>query len=321
MSQSNLAVQPPEEQPQVSQASSGASQPNQAPSNPARKVGAQKTRSPEQQAEIERIGRINPYVGVQRDEDLFTCFNHWSDLKICARVLTIDRLGLSKAIDHYTRQTSKRRGDLLQVPAPVAAIEMEQHGSATNLFLLILEFLCNPLDCGSLRDLRSRTWGTLKVYGVKLLIVNYAELLSFAALNELVRTSEKLGISIVLAGSPYLNDLLDPNGNRKKRYVNVYNTFRKYHQFNLLSVSDTATIIQEWERVGLRWANPLNLTTDSAIVKLLHERSQGQLRPLYENLREIAVWKLEHPGAQINPQNIDIALGNQYQPISKLRQF
>jgi DNA transposition AAA+ family ATPase len=229
-------------------------------------------------------------------------------------------LGLSKALFFYTQHYVKRRGDFLQVPVPVTYIEVEQHGSPTDLFLLILEFLSNPFDCRPLRDLRARTWGTLKGYGVKILIVNNADLLSFAAFNELVRISEKLKISVILAGSPLLNNIHDPGSNKKKRYINIHNIFLKYHQFDLLSRSDTATVIQAWENLGLRWSKPLNLASNPEIVTLLHEASQGQLRPLYEHLREITVWRLDHPKAQINPQNISQALSIQYQPISKFKQ-
>lgn len=322
MSKSNAAIQPPAEEPRhspqqkVDAEGAGNTQANVAIQQP----GQQPSRSPEQQVEVERIGRIETYVGVQRDQDLFDRLDYWRDLKICARVTTFDRLGLSKALDYYTKQRIKRRGDFLQLPAPVAYIEMEQHGSPTDLFLLILEFLSNPFDCRPLRDLRARTWGTLKGYGVKILIVNQADLLSFAAFNELVRISEKLKISVILTGPPYLNDILDPNSNKKKRYINIHNTFLKYHPFNLLSGKDTATVIGEWEKSGLKWSKPLNLASNAQIVALLHEASQGQLRPLYEHLREIAIWRLDHPKAQINPQNISQALGIQFQPISKLKQ-
>ncbi|HEY9830227.1 MAG TPA: AAA family ATPase [Stenomitos sp.] len=322
MSKSNAAIQPPEEEPRhspqqkVDAEGAGNTQANVAIQQP----GQQPSRSPEQQAEVERIGRIDTYVGVQRDQDLFDRLDYWRDLKICARVTTFDRLGLSKALDYYTNKRIKRRGDFLQLPAPVAYIEMEQHGSPTDLFLLILEFLSNPFDCRPLRDLRARTWGTLKGYGVKILIVNQADLLSFAALNELVRIAEKLKISVILAGPPYLNDSLDPNSNKKKRYINIHNTFLKYHTFHRLSLGDTATVIKEWEESGLKWSKPLNLASNPEIVKLLDEASQGQLRALYEHLREIAIWRLDHPKAQINPQNISQALGIQFQPISKLKQ-
>ncbi len=320
MSRSNVAIQQPDEEPHQSpKQKADAEGTHSTEANVARQQpGLQPSRSPEQQAEVERIGRIEPYVGVQRDFDLFDRLNHWRDLKICARVMTFDRLGLSKSLEYYTRQFVKRRGDFLQVPAPVAYIEVEQHRSPTDLFLLILEFLANPFDCKPLRDLRVRTWGTLKAYGVKTLIVNNADLLSFADFNELVRISEKLKISVILAGPPYLKDILDAKSPKKKRYINIHNTFLKYHQYNLLSLTDTATVIQTWDASGLHSSKPLNLASNPEIVKLLHTESDGLLRPLYEHLHEIAVWRLDHPKAQINPQNISQALGIQEQPISKL---
>lgn len=39
----------------------------------------QPIRSPEIQAEVERIGALEPYVAVGRDPVLFTCLNNWRD--------------------------------------------------------------------------------------------------------------------------------------------------------------------------------------------------------------------------------------------------
>ncbi|XGW00045.1 MAG: AAA family ATPase [Leptolyngbya sp. BL-A-14] len=319
MSQSNLAVQQPEGEPTPLQA-----QPREVDkSSPASgisvpKLGRQKERSPELQAEVERIGLIEPFVGLQRDEDLFTNLNHWSDLHICARIITMDRLGLVKSLKFYTQSQTKRRSGLLVTPAPVAYVEIEQNGSPTNLLLSILEFLVNPIDCGNLRQLRSRTWGTLKAYKVKILIVNNADLLSYAAFNELMRITEKLKISVVLGGSPCLNEILDPKALKKGKYINIHNTFLKWQPYSILSYDDIKTVITEWEK-SLNWPQPLNLWTNTEIVKKLDTTSQGQLRALYENLREIAVWKLDNPKAQINSKNISKALSNGYHPISKLQ--
>ncbi|GAB4371142.1 MAG: hypothetical protein Kow00121_12420 [Elainellaceae cyanobacterium] len=319
MHQSNLATQP-DEQPTSSDEQRRAGENSAAaPSISIPKLGLQKNRSPEQQAKVERIGQIEPFIGLQRDEVLFTTLNHWRELGICARVITMDRLGLAKSLMFYTQNSTKRRSGLLMTPAPVAYIEIEQHGSPTDLFLLILEFLVNPLDCGHLRQLRSRTWGTLKAYKVKILIVNNADLLSFAAFNELMRIAEKLRISVVLAGSPYLNEILDPKAASKNKYINIHNTFLKCHPYSTFTTKEVPTIITEWER-ALGWSQSLNLCSDKDIVTLLNDASQGQLRALYENLREIAVWKIDHPRAQINNKNISQALGLSYQPISKLQE-
>ena len=137
-------------------------------------------RLPEIQAEVERIGTIDPYVAVSRDEALFTCLNNWRDRRTCGRIMTVDRLGLFKALDYYTNQQTRRRGDLIRMPAPVAYIEVDDPGNGKNVFLSILDFLANPVSCGNPRDLRLRTWATIKKCGVKILVVNYADLLLFS---------------------------------------------------------------------------------------------------------------------------------------------
>ncbi|WNZ47373.1 ATP-binding protein [Leptolyngbya boryana CZ1] len=316
MSQSNLAVQPPEESRPSQEQSEASQSASSSPVKTAQKLGRQQKRSPGQQAEVERIGQIEPYVGLERDDALFTTLNHWRETGICGCVTTMDRMGLAKSLIFYAQSHIKRRGGLLMTPAPIAYIEIEQNGSPTDLLLLILEFLINPLDCGGLRQLRSRTWGTLKSLGVKLLIINNADLLSFKALNELVRISEKLKISVVLAGSPYLNDLIDAKHDKKKKYLTIYNTFLKQHPYSLLSTANIATAVATWEK-ELGWPKPLSLTSDKGNIDILEGSCQGQLRVLYENLREVAIWKIDNPKAQINPQNISTALGLCYQPISK----
>lgn len=319
MNQSNLAAQRPEGELTPSDVQPGkVEKPSIASSTPVPKLGAQKTRSPEQQAEVERIGQIKPFVGLQRDEDLFTRLNHWRELGICACVITMDRLGLAKSLKFYAQSHTRRRSGLLVTPAPVVHVEIEQPGSPIDLFGSILEYLVNPLDCGHLRQLRSRTWGTLKACKVKVLIVSNADVLSFAAFIELMRIAEKLGISVVLAGSPYLNEMIDPKAANKKKYIDIHNTFLKWHPYSILTKEDIPTVISEWER-NLGWSKPLNLCSNIDIVTSLESTSGGQLRALYDNLREIATWKIDHPQAQVNFRNIASALGLGYAPICRLQ--
>lgn len=241
MSQSNLAVQPPDEAHSNGKPAPEAARSSQAISATVPKLGNQKERSPQQQADVEKIRQVEPYAGLARDEELYTKLNDWRDLGTCTRITTTDRLGIMKSLLFYAGNNIRRKGGLLLTPAPVAYVEIEQHGSPTDLFLLTLAFLVNPLDYGSLRQLRSRTWGTLKDRKVKQLIVNNADFLSFAALTELMRIHEKLKISVILTGSPYLDSLLDPQAHKKQKYIPVHNTFLKYHPYSLMSKDDLKT--------------------------------------------------------------------------------
>jgi hypothetical protein len=262
-------------------------------------------RSPEIQAEIERIGTIDPYVAVGRDEALFTCLNNWRDRRTCGRIMTVDRLGLFKALNYYTKQQTRRRGDLIRMPAPVAYIEVDDPGNGKNVFLSILNFLANPVSCGNPRDLRLRTWATIKKCGVKILIVNYADLLLFSGLNELMRISEKCEIAVILCGTSRLDEILDAQ--HRKRYLPIHNTFLNHHRLSVLSVSETATVIKEWED-KLDWSKLMSLVTDTGIVKSLNQLSDGQIRPLYDLLKRIAIWHLDNPHIEINANNISTLL-------------
>jgi AAA domain len=269
------------------------------------KLWQQPIRLPEIQAEVERIGSHDPYVAVGRDTTLFSCLNNWRDRRTCGRIMTVDRLGLFKALDYYTKQQTRRRGDLIQMPASVAYIEIDDPGNGKNVFLSILDFLANPISCGNPRDLRLRTWATIKKCGVKILIVNYADLLLFSGLNELIRISEKRGISVVLCGTARLDEILDAQ--HRKRYLPIHNTFLNHHRLSVLSVSETATVIKEWED-DLGWSKPMNLATDTGIVKSLNQLSDGQIQPLYDLLKRIAIWHLDNPQIEINANNISMLL-------------
>ena len=265
----------------------------------------QPIRSPEIQAEVERIGSHDPYVAVGRDTTLFTCLNNWRDRRTCGRIMTVDRLGLFKALEYYTNQQTRRRGDLIRMPAPVAYIEVDDPGNGKNVFLSILDFLANPVSCGNPRDLRLRTWATIKKCGVKILIVNYADLLLFSGLNELMRISEKRGISVVLCGTSRLDEILDAQ--HRKRYLPIHNTFLNHHRLSVLSIGEITTVIKEWED-SLGWSKPMNLATDKDIIKNLNQSSDGQIQPLYDLLKRIAIWRLDNPNIEINPFNISKVL-------------
>ena len=53
-------------------------------------VWQEPNRSTEIQAEVERIGTIEPYVGLARDRDLFVCLNSWRDRRACGRIMSVD---------------------------------------------------------------------------------------------------------------------------------------------------------------------------------------------------------------------------------------
>ncbi|GFE68755.1 AAA family ATPase [Chroococcus sp. FPU101] len=268
----------------------------------------------EQLQEIERIGQISPYVGLARDLELFDCLNHWRDLRICGKVRTLDTLGLSKALAVYSEANTRRKGGLIQVPASVVYLEAEEKFTEKDILLSILLFLSNPFLFGTLRDLRKRVRGTLKDYKVKNIIVNNAHYLSYAEFNELMTIFKHLDISVVLAGLPRLDSTLDPKSvSQKEKFVCINDTFRQRCSYYTLSLADTITIVEKWESLALIGTKPMKLAENQEIVRKLHQASEGKLRLLYENLREVVTWYIKHPKAQINHFNVTKALSLDYE--------
>jgi hypothetical protein len=63
----------------------------------------------------------------------------------------------------------------------------------------------------------------------------------------------------------------------------------------------------------------MNLAVDKAIADNLHRSSEGQIRPLYDLLKQIAIWHLDNPHIEINPPNISKVLTNAQAPQVGLR--
>jgi hypothetical protein len=116
-----------------------------------------------------------------------------------------------------------------------------------------------------------------------------------------MRISEKRGISVVLCGTSRLDEILDAQ--HRKRYLPIHNTFLNHHRLSVLSMSETATAIGSWENT-LGISNPMGLATNETIVKSLNQLSDGQIQPLYDLLKRIAIWHLDNPHIEINANNI-----------------
>jgi DNA transposition AAA+ family ATPase len=176
------------------------------PTDGASSLVGQSGRSPEIQAEVERIGQADTYLALDRDEAFFKWLNDLRDARLCGYVVAAHGSGLARSCQFYRMRYVRRRGSLLEIPATVVYAEVEQYGSPSDLFISILQEFDHPLaQAGSLRDLRSRTWGTVKAYGVKILVIGNADCLTLEAFNELIRIYSKLRIPVVLVGTDYLS--------------------------------------------------------------------------------------------------------------------
>lgn len=280
----------------------------------AKKQAAEESRrAPKIQAEVERIGKADTYFPLDRDTELFDWLDDQRDVKLCGYVTSATGSGLLKACQLYRTQYVKRRGTLLEVPATVIYAEIEQHGGPTDLYCSILSEIGHPLtNVGTLRDLRSRAWGTLKGYGVKILIIGNADYLTLEAFNELIDVFTKRRIPVILVGTYYLSDTVLER--KSLPYVRVHDSFLESYEFPNITEEDIIEVVDDWEQKFLAEDGRLNLTQIQSVISYLRIKSGGLIEPLYDLLRKIAIVKLDEPSFELNQANLTKKFGRRREP-------
>lgn len=275
-------------------------------------------RSPKIQAEVERIGKADTYLPLDRDTELFDWLDDQRDAKLCGYVTSATGSGLLKACQLYRMQYVKRRGTLLEIPATVIYAEIDQHGGPTDLYYSILEEVGHPLtNIGALRDLRSRAWGTLKSYGVKILIVGNADYLTLEGFNELIDIFTKRRIPIILVGTYYLSDNILER--KSLPYVRVHDSFLEPYEFPNLTEEDIIEVVDDWEQKFIPEDGRLNLARMDSVISYLKLKSGGLIEPLYDLLRKIAILKLDEPSFELSQANLTRKFGRRKEPKVKFK--
>jgi hypothetical protein len=255
-------------------------------------------RSSAAQVEVERIGQADTYHILDRDIELFDWLDDQRDAKLCGYAIGLQGSGLPKSCQFYRMKYVKRRGRLLQVPAPVLYAEVHQHGGPTDLYHSILEEIGHPLArLGKLRDLRLRTWGTLRDYGVKILMIGNADYLKLEAFNELIDIFGQLQISVVLVGTDTLEETLNLSSSAYRR---VHDAFLDSFDFHNLTKEDIKEVIEDWEEKFLSQNAQLNLSQITEVCQFLELKSKGRIEPLYDLLRKLAILKIDEPELQLS---------------------
>jgi hypothetical protein len=287
-------------------------------SNTSLQLAEELRRSPESQAEVERIGKANTYLPLDRDTELFDWLDDQRDAKLCGYVTSATGSGLLKACQLYRTQYVKRRGTLLEIPATVLYAEIEQHGGPTDLYCSILEEIGHPLaNVGALRDLRSRAWGTIKGYGVKLLVIGNADYITLEGFNELIDIFSKLRIPVILVGTYYLSDNILER--KSLPYVRVHDSFLESYEFPNLTEEEIIEVVDDWEAKFLRENRRLNLTQIESVVSYLRLKSGGLIEPLYDLLRKIAILKIDEPHFELDQYNLTKKFGRRKEPKVKFK--
>lgn len=259
--------------------------------------------SPKIETEIERISTDSPFIKTQRDDDFHVWLNNQRDSKTCGLVLSAHRSGISEACKDYRLQHVKYRGAVLLLPVSVVYIRVSSGCTPAQLFVEALQALNRNLKFGRIGDLRRRVRGTLREYGVKLLIIDDAHYLKLKALRELVQIHEFLKIPIILSGTGELYDQL------KSEWKQVHNSFLSVHAFSAMTLDQTGSVVEKWLEF-LGWEEESDLLYEDVLTKL-HQKTGGLTGPLNDTLQMIAIQALKQGLRRLDEGTIEAVLKGQ----------
>lgn len=252
--------------------------------------------SSELDLKAQRIKEFDPYIQTPREQAYFDWLKERKAVLHSGVVFTSDDVGLAKASQVYRAHYSKQKGGLYRIPMPVLYVEMHDPGRPRDVFITLLEGLGHQFRFGPLRDLRKRTWATLRDFRVEMILVNHADSLTFEAMKELVYIKTHCKISTMLLGDCQLKEILS-----RRKYTGIYNHFLNFHSFRPLAKPEFQLVIQAWEQMSCDFAPSLGLKGKESLA-FLYERTGGLVEPLYDVLKGIAYDRL------LSPNELDLTL-------------
>ncbi|MBD1847765.1 TniB family NTP-binding protein [Cyanobacteria bacterium FACHB-63] len=215
-------------------------------------------------------------------------FHQWLDEKRTARqpcrVVGDSRTGKTIACDTYRLKHPPTLISGQPPHIPVVSWQSPPDSGNRDLFEGILQALRYQLNRGTLSEIRSRVYRTLKACQVEMLIVDEAHRLRPRTFSELQDILDVLQIAIVLVGTDRLDAVM-------RRDEQVYRRFIASHRYERLTSTQLVETSAIWETHVLRLPEPSNLGS-AKMQKILGPVTGGYLGLLDRILRESAVRSL-----------------------------
>lgn len=186
---------------------------------------------------------------------------------------------------------------------PVICIQVPQECGVKEVFEIILRYFNYQVVKETVAELRVRTLQILEVCQVEILIFDEANQLKLKTLAEVRAISDNLQISVILAGTDRLDEVI-------KRDEQVYNRFRDCYRFKKLSGDDFVRTVKIWEQHVLQLPTPSNLTSQT-MLKILSEATGGYIGLMDKILREAEIRSIEKGLTKIDVETLK-AVAMQY---------
>jgi DNA transposition AAA+ family ATPase len=238
------------------------------------------------QAAIERLNRKG-YIPLHQVQIAHNWLEGKQQSRQSGRVVGDSRTGKSMMCDAYRLRHKPQQVAGKPPIVPVVYVESDEECGAKDLFKLILKALGHKLATTnrSVAEIRDFTMSTMAKCGVKMLIIDEAELLKPKTFSEARHIFDKLQISVILVGTDRLDTAI-------KRDDRVHNRFRSCYQFGNLSGIDFERTVKIWEKQVLQLPTPSNLHSKEKL-KILGEATLGYVGLMDMILREAAIQSLK----------------------------
>ena len=243
--------------------------------------------------QTETVSQLNPDIArLQRrwivELEQMRRFHQWLDEKRTARqpcrVVGDSRTGKTIACDTYRLKHPPTLISGQPPHIPVVSWQSPPDSGNRDLFEGILQALRYQLNRGTLSEIRSRVYRTLKACQVEMLIVDEAHRLRHRTFSELQDILDALQIAIVLVGTDRLDAVMPRDEQVHRRFIASH----RYERLTSAQLVETSAI---WETHMLRLPEPSNLGS-AKMQKILGPVTGGYLGLLDRILREAAVRSL-----------------------------
>ena len=199
--------------------------------------------------------------------------------RLCGRVTGSRRVGKSEAARYCALQFSGQRGNMrLVIPMGAFYYKCLTSCSSRKLCGGILDGLGRGAKKGNPVDYRLRTWESLEMFGVEILLIDNAHFLTEKALSDLIELYQEFGIPAILIGPSSLDKKLED--------FDLLDYFKSFYRFPSLSQENFVGVIKSFEREFLGIPEPIEFF-EGATVADLFSYSKGNFSDLIEILIKV----------------------------------
>ncbi|MBD1871290.1 ATP-binding protein [Cyanobacteria bacterium FACHB-471] len=190
------------------------------------------------------------------------------EYKSCGRISGSRGVGKTRALQEYIAMVNGHRGPMRRIK-PLRSFYLKSFTSwgTRDVFNRILELLNHGARQGAPKDIRLRTWEMLEDFGLELLILDNAHLVTDKVLFDLVECYRDFKAAIVLVGP---NDELD----KRLKALDLLNNFRCHRKFQSLSPRQLVSALKGFKKDVLALPETTEFF-DGEIINAICEASGG----------------------------------------------